>query len=146
MVQELTIKIFLNCLEGQRDGEPFCPREHLLLLDGIPRNTFQCELLKPYIEVKGLIHFMCHNEETMIKRIRRRAVLENRIDDASESVTRKRFLVYHAETKPLLSYYPPEIVHNIEADRTPAEVLCDCLSHLVPVLKGTFPRKLPVAE
>lgn len=143
---EITIKIFLNWLEAQRDAERFRPKEHLLLLDGLPRNTHQCELLKPYVDVKGLIHFMCRNEETMIKRIRRRAVLENRVDDASESVTRKRFAVYHQETRPVLEYYPQEIVHNIEADRTPAEVLRDCLGYLVPMLTQNFPRKLPVND
>lgn len=143
---ELTVKIFLNWLEAQRDAERFRPKEHLLLLDGLPRNTHQCELLKPYVDVKGLIHFMCRNEETMIKRIRRRAVLENRVDDASESVTRKRFAVYHQETRPVLEYYPQEIVHNIEADRTPAEVLRDCLGHLVPMLTQNFPRKIPTND
>ncbi|MCA8993920.1 MAG: nucleoside monophosphate kinase [Planctomycetaceae bacterium] len=139
---DLTIRIFLNWLEAQRDAERFRPREHLLLLDGIPRNLEQCALLEPYVKVEGLIHFMAHDEEVMIKRIRRRAVLENRVDDASESVTRKRFKVYHKETAPLLKHYPQEIVHNIEANRTPAEVLHDCLGHLLPVLKANFPRKL----
>lgn len=137
---ELTIKIFLNWLEAQRDAEKFRPAEQLLLLDGLPRNVAQCKLIEPFVEVKGLIHFMCHNEEIMIKRIRRRAVLENRVDDASESVTRKRFEVYRKETAPVLSYYPEELIHNVESDQIPAEVLYDCLGHLVPILKASFPR------
>jgi len=139
---EITIKIFLNWLEAQRDAERFRPREHLLVLDGIPRNIAQCKMLESFIDVKALIHFMCSNEDVMIKRIRRRAALENRVDDASESVTRKRFEVYHQETAPILEYYPQEIVHNIEADRIPAEVCYECLGHLAPIVKQCFPRKL----
>lgn len=137
---DLTIRIFLNWLESQRAAERFRPREHLLLLDGIPRNVHQCQILQKYVDVKLLIHFVCHDEEAMIDRIRRRAVLENRMDDASESVTRKRFEVYHRETAPVLEFYPNDIICNIESTGIHAEVLMECLRHLVPVLKENFPR------
>lgn len=139
---EITIRIFLNWLEAQRDAEKFRPHDQLLVLDGIPRSIGQCEMLEPYIDVKALIHFVCRNEEIMIKRIRRRAAMENRVDDASESVTRRRFEVYHRETSPILEYYPDEIIHNVEADRIPAEVCHDCLGFLAPIVKEHFPRKL----
>lgn len=137
---DVTIRIFLNWLEAQRAAERFRPAEQLLLLDGIPRNINQCEILKKYIDVKLLLHFVCYDEEAMIDRIRRRAVLENRIDDASESVTRKRFEVYHRETAPVLEYYQ-EFVREIDCNMIQAEVLSHCLSHLVPILKDNFPRK-----
>lgn len=137
---DVTIRIFLNWLESQRAAERFRPREHLLLLDGIPRNVYQCRILEKYIDVKLLLHLVCHDEEAMIDRIRRRAVLENRIDDASESVTRKRFEVYHRETAPVLEYYPDEAVREVESTGIHAEVLLKCLQHLVPVLKENFPR------
>lgn len=136
---ELTIKIFLNWLEGQRAAERFRPREHLLLLDGIPRNINQCEILKKYCDVKLLLHFICHDEEAMIDRIRRRAVLENRSDDASESVTRKRFEVYHRETAPVLDYYK-DVVREVDCAEIHADVLSQALDYLVPILKENFPR------
>lgn len=137
---DVTIRVFLNWLEGQRAADRFRPREQLLLLDGIPRNVAQCEMLKKYIDVKLLLHFVCHDEEAMIERIRRRAALENRIDDASESVTRRRFEVYHLETSPVLKFYPPEVIREIEATGIHAEVLIQCLHDLVPILKANFPR------
>lgn len=137
---EITVRIFLNWLESQRAAERFRPHEQLLLLDGIPRTVQQCRMLEKYIDVKLLLHFVCHDEEAMIDRIRRRAVLENRIDDASETVTRKRFEVYHRDTAPLLAYYPDSVVREIESTNIPAEVLLECLSQLVPVLKDNFPR------
>lgn len=139
---ELTIRIVMNWLEGQRQLGKFRPQEHLLLLDGIPRNLVQCKTLEKYIDVKLLLHFVCRDEEAMIRRIQKRAILENRPDDASESVTRKRFEVYHAETAPILEYYPNDVIRDIESTDIHPEVLYNCLEHLVPVLKANFPRKL----
>jgi len=138
---DVTVRVFLNWLEGQRAAERYRPREQLLLLDGIPRNIHQCEMLSKYIDVKLLLNLTCSDEEAMIERIRRRAALENRIDDASDIVTRKRFEVYHRETAPVLSYYPQEVVQNIESTGIHAEVLLECLKKLVPVLNENFPRE-----
>jgi adenylate kinase len=137
---DVTIKIFRNWLESQQDADRFRPREHLLLLDGIPRNIRQCEMLKEICDVKLVLHLMCDDEEAMIKRIRRRAVLENRPDDASESVTRRRFEVYRQETLPVLNYYPKALIRDIESTGIYSEVLLECLKHLVPVLRANFPR------
>jgi adenylate kinase len=87
------------------------------------------------------VHLTCSDEEAMVQRIRRRAVLENRPDDASESVTRRRFEVYRQETLPVLNYYPSSIIREVESTGIHAEVLLRCLEHLVPVLKTYFPRK-----
>ena len=57
-------------------------------------------------------------------------------------MTRKRFEVYHAETAPILEYYPNEVIRDIESTDIHPEVLYNCLEHLVPVLKANFPRKL----
>ncbi|MEW4489099.1 nucleoside monophosphate kinase [Thalassoglobus sp. JC818] len=138
---DLTIRIFLNWLEAQRAAERFRPRDQLLLLDGLPRTVQQCEMLKEYVDVKALLHFDCKDEEAMIDRIRRRAVLENRIDDASESVTRKRFEVYHRETAPVLNHYQ-DVVKNVDCAGIHAEILIECLKHLVPILKESFPRQM----
>jgi adenylate kinase len=137
---DVTVRVFLNWLESQRAADRFRPREQLLLLDGIPRNVHQCQMLEKYIDVKLLLNFVCHDEDAMIERIRRRAALENRIDDASETVTRRRFEVYHQETAPILRFYPAHVIREIEATGIHAEVLMECLKHLVPVLKENFPR------
>lgn len=137
---DLTMRIFRNWLEAQRAAERFRPHEQLLLLDGIPRNLVQCRMLDEVCDVKLVVHLTCHDEEAMIARIRRRAVLENRPDDASESVTRRRFEVYRQESQPVLGYYPPSMVREVESTGIHAEVLLECLRNLVPVLKSTFVR------
>lgn len=91
-------------------------------------------------DVKLVIHLMCNDEEAMIDRIRRRAVLENRPDDASESVTRRRFEVYRQESLPVLNYYSKDLIKDIESTGIHSQVLLECLKHLVPVLLTNFPR------
>lgn len=136
----LTIRIFKNWLEGQRAADRFRPKEQLLILDGIPRTVAQCEMFRGYIDVKAILHLECKNEELILDRIRRRAFLENRADDANDSVTRRRLEVYRAETEPILNHYPPEIICEIDSSGRPSEVLLECLKHLVPILKDHFPR------
>jgi adenylate kinase len=137
---DLTIRIWHTWLQAQRAADRFRPHEHLLLLDGIPRNIHQCEMIERHISVKVVVHLSCHDEEAMVDRIRRRAILEDRPDDASESVIRRRFEVYRQETEPVLNYYSPEIIKTVESTGIHAEVLLQCLEHLVPVLKENFPQ------
>jgi adenylate kinase len=56
---------------------------------------------------------------------------ENRLDDANLEVIRQRLKTYENETKPVLKYYGKKLVREIDADQTPAEVLCDILKHVV---------------
>ncbi len=135
---ELTISIFRNWLEGRRAADKFRPKEHLLLLDGIPRTVNQCQLLERYIDVKLVLYFECVDLEVMVDRIRRRAVLEGRPDDASESVTRKRLETFERETTPVLNYYDASIIKRIDSSGLPSEVLAGCLQHLIPVIKANF--------
>lgn len=139
---ELTVRIFLEYLEDRRQSGDFNPEKDLLLLDGIPRAAAQCRLLKPYIDVKLILHLVCHDQEAMIRRIRRRSKLEGRPDDVSDDLIRKRFDIYYRQTVPVLEEYPKELVADIDSNQTQAEVLLACLAALVPVHKQHFPRKL----
>jgi adenylate kinase len=142
---ELTVRILLEHVETNRLSGEFKPERDLLLLDGVPRSVLQCRLLRPNIDVKLILHLVCHDEEAMIKRIRRRAKMEGRPDDVNDDVIRKRFEVYHRQTLPVLQEYPPDLVSEIDSNQTQAEVLLACLSALIPVQKQNFPRKLPPA-
>jgi adenylate kinase family enzyme len=55
------------------------------------------------------------------ERIRQRQ--EGRTDDRHEGVTRHRFEDYHEKTAPLLRLLRPEVVHAVDARRSPVEVL-----------------------
>ena len=72
------------------------------------------------------------------ERLRRRALKENRADDAREEVIRHRWDVYEEETHPLLEYYPDEIITEVDAVQSPAEVLSDVLGTVTPVQNAHF--------
>ena len=135
---ELTIKIWRKGLDGRIGVSDYKPREDLLILDGIPRSPRQAELVEEHLQVLRIVHLVCGDEEAMIHRIKRRAIRENRYDDANEEVIRRRFEVYHRETQPVLDCYPQETVSAIDAIGSPAEVLRNVLECLIPIQNEHF--------
>jgi adenylate kinase len=99
------------------------PAEQILLLDGIPRNRNQAEIMAPDLEVLLLVYLEAVDQEQMVARLRRRALQENRKDDADESVIRRRFREYEAESAPVLEYYPANLIRKVDAGAAPLEVL-----------------------
>jgi adenylate kinase len=97
------------------------------VLDGIPRNSNQAEMLKDTLDVRAVFFLHCSDQTKMIERLQRRALRENRLDDANLEVIKKRLDTYERETKQVLDYYGPKIVHTIDATQTPLEVLREIL-------------------
>jgi adenylate kinase len=77
-----------------------------------------------------------------MKRIRRRALKENRVDDAREEVIRRRLEVFKKETAPILDYYPASIIAAVDAVGSPAAVLQRVLEIVVPVQDAHFSHRL----
>jgi len=137
---DVTIKIWKRGIDAYTTLSYYKPHEDLLILDGIPRNRRQAELIEEHIEVTHIVHLMCKDEEAMIRRMRRRAIRENRADDADEKVIRRRFEVYRNESAPVLEYYPDSIISKVDAIGSPAEVLLLVLASVVPVQNEHFSR------
>ena len=135
---DLTIKIWKNALDAYVALSWFKPREDLLVLDGIPRNVNQTKLVNDHIEICQVVHLFCANEEDMVHRMRRRAIRENRADDADEKVIRHRFSIYRQQSRPILKCYSPDIVSDVEAKGSPAEVLRNVLEALIPIQNQHF--------
>lgn len=140
---ETTIRVWKRALDAYTVLSFYKPHEDILVLDGIPRNPKQAELIAPHIEVIKILHLVCPNEEAMIHRIRRRAIRENRADDADEKVIRRRFEVYHQESAPVLNAYPKELISEIDSQGSPAEILSRVLQVLVPVQNKHFRMSTP---
>ena len=107
------------------------PERDTLVLDGIPRNVHQAEMLREVLQVVGVFYLCSRNFESLVNRIQRRAMKENRLDDANLDVIRQRLKTYEDETKPVLNFYGKKLVHQINADQSPAKVLADILRHAV---------------
>ena len=135
---ELTIKIWRKAVETYVALSRFKPREDLLILDGMPRNVQQVKMVEEYLEIHRIIYLKCSDEEDMVHRIRRRAIRENRTDDANEDVIRHRFEVYHRVTAPVLEQYGPGVIYEVDANGSPAEVLRAILDCLIPVQNELF--------
>jgi len=79
------------------------------LLDGFPRTLGQAQdldkiLAKKSDEVTGVISIMIP-DDIIRERIKHRAAIEGRADDASDTTISNRINTYHAQTEPLIEYY-----------------------------------------
>ena len=124
---ETTVALWREAIGKTIAAGRFHPDEDTLVLDGIPRNVAQAEMLSDTLEVAGVYYLRSFNPENLVDRIQRRALKENRLDDANLDVIRHRLKTYEKETKPLLKFYGRHLVHKIDADQTPVEVLADIL-------------------
>ncbi|MFO0836297.1 MAG: nucleoside monophosphate kinase [Phycisphaerales bacterium] len=135
---DVTIEMWHQNMHARTVLSDYKPNADLLVLDGIPRNANQAKLLEKHLDVLAIIHLVCPDKEEMIKRLRRRALKENRVDDAKEDVIRKRWEVYEKETYPVLDHYDPAIVHEVNATGSPARVLEHILEEVVPIQEAHF--------
>lgn len=135
---DVTVKMWQHNMHARTVLSDYKPHADILVLDGIPRNVNQAKLLAKYVHVLLVIHLICPNKEEMIARLRRRALKENRVDDAKEEVIRKRWEIYERETFPVLEHYPGSIIREVEATGSPGRVLQHILESAVPVQEVHF--------
>ena len=120
---EFTIKLWKNYMQGMELTNQFRPENQILILDGIPRNVKQSKLLDETIEVVKVIYLVCTDMSKMVERLRRRALKENRIDDANDKVIQHRIEVYEQNTKPVLDCYPSDRIVRVDATMSMLKVL-----------------------
>ena len=127
---EPTIKLWHDDIKNRIHNGIFNPETDTLLLDGIPRNAAQAELLDDTLNVVGVLNLFCKDIDIMVERLQARALRENRLDDANLDTIRNRLEVYEAETRPVLDHYGDGLVHTIDSTQTPVRVLHDVLEVL----------------
>ena len=83
-------------------------KKNKFIFDGYPRSLSQAKnlenLLKNSNQTLDLILFLNVDKETILKRIEKRKILENRSDDDSEIIVR-RYEKYMETTQPVLNFY-----------------------------------------
>ncbi len=83
-------------------------KKNKLIFDGYPRSLSQAknleELLKNSNQSIDLILFLNVDKETILKRLKKRKIIENRSDDDTNTIIR-RYEKYMETTKPVLNFY-----------------------------------------
>ncbi len=103
------------------------PHVNGFLLDGFPRTIQQAIDLDEMLEsrdeyVTGVISLMIPDEEIK-SRIKGRALVEGRADDANDETIANRIRTYHDKTEPLIQVYKEKgIYHEINGIGTIEEV------------------------
>ena len=82
---ELTIELWKVQIENSVEAHRFKPELDYLVLDGIPRNVEQARAMKPLIKVCKVFHLTCPNRNELLRRLKKRALKDNRLDDANDS-------------------------------------------------------------
>ena len=150
-----TIQLWRENIEAQTQLGRFHPERDTLVLDGIPRNRHQAEMLHDALNVVGVFNLVCGDTEKLVERRTGTGTdTEGKVDvpgayvrfadktgkdlgtyllsqfvdyQKALEVIRKRLAIYEKETRPVLDYYGPELVHTIDSTQTPINVLRDML-------------------
>ncbi len=133
----LTVELWEANIRSQAETHHFKPDIDFLILDGIPRNVGQAVIMEPHIEVMGVFHLSCPDRDELRRRLRKRALKDNRFDDARDDVIERRIQTYEDETKPVLEYYSTgkyantKMVRDIDATKHPAIVAYEMLNTII---------------
>ena len=124
---DLTVKLWQARIAEVVRSHTFKPDIDSLVLDGIPRNVGQAQIMEGIIEVKKVFHLACPDRPALISRLKKRALKENRFDDANDEVIRRRLNTYDEESRPVLEFYGPDKTKTIDATQTPIRVAFEVL-------------------
>jgi len=128
---DITVQLWKARIADHVGAHTFKPDIDSLVLDGIPRNVGQARIMEEIIDVKKVFHLSCADRSALISRLRKRALKDNRFDDASEDVIRRRLQTYEEESKPVLEFYGPRMIQEVDASQTPLKVAHDILTTIV---------------
>jgi len=128
---EMTVRLWHESIRKTAESGKFKPSRDYLILDGIPRNVAQAILMEEHIEVRRIFHLSCPDRDKLVARLKKRALRDNRLDDANEEVIRQRLATYDAESKPMLQHYSDVRRNDIDASMTPLQVIHEIIKGLL---------------
>ncbi|HEV2435916.1 MAG TPA: nucleoside monophosphate kinase [Verrucomicrobiae bacterium] len=124
------IELWRQFIDSSTKIGRFHPGENTLVLDGIPRSVPQAEMLSDALDVVAMF-YLTSSRENLVARMQRRAIKDNRLDDANLDTIRQRLKTYEKETKPVINFYGKKLVHRINTDQPPVKTFFDILKHVV---------------
>ena len=101
-------------------------KKNKLIFDGYPRSLNQAENLDLLLDKSDqkidFVFFLNVNKDTIIQRIKKRKILENRADDNLSTIL-KRYETYMETTKPVLDFYSKKLnFYEINGDEKIDEI------------------------
>jgi adenylate kinase len=134
-----TVRLARENLDAAAVAGRLNPKTDYVLLDGLPRNRAQAEMIAEFIDVEGVLHITAARE-VAVARITGRARLEGRKDDQDPEAVGRRLDIFYENAAKILSFYDKKfdgslsynskMIHYIDADQRPVKVLRDCLAFL----------------
>ena len=124
---DITVQLWKAAIDAAVEAHKFKPDIDILILDGIPRNVAQAKIMDALIDVKRVFHLSCPDRDALFTRLKKRALKDNRLDDANDEVIKRRLAIYEQESKPVLSYYSKDRITCLDASEPPAKVLMHIL-------------------
>ena len=131
---QLVMDLFANHIESLKLSS-----SDFVIVDGLPRNRPQVDLLNKVVEVIKIFKLSVYDERVVIDRLRKRAAAQNRPDDASDTVIQHRLEVYRRETESCVTAYPGTILTRIQANQPVFDVHLDIISALGKMRQIQFP-------
>lgn len=128
---EITVQLWKIRIDLLVEAHTFDPECHCLILDGIPRNIPQAKMLEDTISVRRVIHLSCPDRSKLAHRLKKRALRDNRFDDANEAVITHRLETYDQESHPVLAHYGSDLVTRFDATQPAIVVLSQIAALLV---------------
>jgi adenylate kinase len=133
---DLTVRIWERHVKILELQELLLPQQHTLILDGLPRNFAQAERLDHSLDVIQIFHLNISDTAAAMDRLKARALRENRLDDINEEVIKRRLALYYEETFQTLSFYDPAIIYEVDASKSPLEVLGQIVNRLIAIQRA----------
>jgi len=127
---EPTIALWRKTIDASTHSGRFHPASDTLVLDGIPRNVRQAEILNDTLDVMAVFYLFSADKKNLVTRLQRRALKDNRLDDANLDVIRQRLKTYEKDTRPVLKFYGEALVHSINTDETPVATFLKILKQV----------------
>ncbi len=127
---DLTVRIFERHIQILEMQEFLLRNQSTLVLDGLPRNYNQAEMLHDTLDVVQIFHLKILDHRKAMERLKVRALRENRLDDMNEAVITRRLKTYDEETFQTLSFYPNALIYEIDAGQSTINVLRDVVTRL----------------
>ncbi|CAH2560089.1 adenylate kinase [Cardinium endosymbiont of Oedothorax gibbosus] len=104
------------------------PSNTSFLFDGFPRTLAQVTFLENFLKqfhakTDGVI-FLDVPSEILLKRLKNRAIIEERPDDQDDNKIKTRMHIYEQETLPIVNYYKAQgELHSVDGTQNVDEVI-----------------------